>query len=532
MLGLVLIVLLALVLLGYVAVPLLAKGQSDPLPDYRDPVAQELEEEKVALFRAIRELEAREDLAAARRDELRARYEAKAAKVLRELDERRAELAGARPAASARSPRRLPVTALALLGIMGATAVVMSGFVLPRVGMNATVTTGDLEAGRALRELQRAAERDPSQANLLALADAYWQQGITDMGGAPMNEVAMQAMSDALAQAGELYRRVAQDTAPAPALVYQRLGMLALQNDFEQAQGYFEQALELEPDNLDTLYTLAEVYFAQAQPERAVATLERYLAQPEAASDTQARARLETMRALEPVLRRATDDPSEDNLLALADAYWQQNEQQRAADIYLRVLQNLDPHSVVALSRLGQLLFVSGRTPEAIDLLERARGVEANDPDTLLFLGNAYFSQARFEDAIATWEAYVAAVGGEAQAGRVPGLIAGARARLTGAESASAPAAQGEQLQVALSGEQLFAANCAVCHGVAGQGGNGPRLVGNARARNEANVRDAVQFGRGMMPGFGAQLSEAELEAVSRYVLEVLGPDSEASTRP
>jgi mono/diheme cytochrome c family protein len=57
-----------------------------------------------------------------------------------------------------------------------------------------------------------------------------------------------------------------------------------------------------------------------------------------------------------------------------------------------------------------------------------------------------------------------------------------------------------------------------VCHGSTGQGGAGPRLTGNARAGNEANVRSVVRFGRGVMPGFGATLTEPEIEVLVRWV--------------
>lgn len=492
MIGLALIVLLALVLLAYVAVPLVAQGQSDPLPDWRDPVLLELEEEKEALFRAIRELDAREDLPEARRAQLRARYEAKAAKVLHAAEARAAELGG-KPSAPRRAPRRAPWAALAVLALVGGAAVLMSSYVLPRVGQDATVTTGDLAAARELKALQQAAQRDPSQQNLLALADAYWQLGDPD-------------------GAEATYLRVSQQGS-APAVAWQRLGLLALQEDLGKAQGYLEQARAADPSDPDTLYTLAEVYFAQAQPERALATMQAYLALPEGANDAQAQARLATMEQLAPLLRRATDDPNEANLLALAEAYWGANERERAADLYLRVLTTLDPHSGVALSRLGQVLFTSGRAEEAAQLMERARELDAADPDTLLFLGNAYFSLERYQEAIGAWQAYISAVGGEAQAGRVPSLIQSAEARLAGGEAApEAP-----------SGARLYAANCATCHGAAGEGGSGPRLAGSARARDEANVRDAIRYGRGMMPGFGASLSADELEALTRYVVEAIG---------
>ena len=96
MLGLVIIILLALVLLSYSVVPLLFPKQADRLPSDKDPLLQDLEEERDALFRAIRELEARGDLAASRREQLQTRYEAKAAKVLKSLDDRQQELRGKR----------------------------------------------------------------------------------------------------------------------------------------------------------------------------------------------------------------------------------------------------------------------------------------------------------------------------------------------------------------------------------------------------------------------------------------------------
>src|SRR5690606_17275422 len=117
MLTAILIGALALIAFAYVALPLLAPNQADPLPDDRDPVLVDLQEEKAALFRAIRELDARGDLAPERREQLRARYEAKAAKVLRAIDDREAELAGrARPRSTA--PRRVPLGVVAVLALM------------------------------------------------------------------------------------------------------------------------------------------------------------------------------------------------------------------------------------------------------------------------------------------------------------------------------------------------------------------------------------------------------------------------------
>ena len=94
-----LIVVLAFGLLAIVFAPLFSKQLIDDLPDMRDPVTVDLEEERDALLRAIRELDARIDLSGERRDQLRARYEAKAAQVLKRLDERQQEILARRPVA-------------------------------------------------------------------------------------------------------------------------------------------------------------------------------------------------------------------------------------------------------------------------------------------------------------------------------------------------------------------------------------------------------------------------------------------------
>ena len=515
MLSAIILALLALTLLGYVAVPLLLKTQVDRLPDYKDPLLTELQEERDALFRAIREVEGRYDLAAARRDALRARYEAKAAKVLRALDERQAALAG-EAAAPTPAPRRAPYAALSLLGVTGVTALVMSAFVLPRVGEDATITTTDLDASRELRDAQRAARRTPNAETLLALADTYWRLEDPD-------------------KAEETYYQISQEITPVPAIVYQRLGALTLQEDLGKALEYYELARDSDPTNPDVLYTLAEIYFAQARPGDAVETLETYLAQPEGADDAAATARLETMKTVAPALEAATADPNEETLMTLAESYWEVEERERAAEIYTRVLSTYNPHAALALSRIGQVLFFAGRNEEATELLERAREVNADklgpeDLNTLLFLGNAYFSLERLDDAVSTWETYVEVAGGEAEAGRVPGLIENAKARQAEAEGAApSAAAQNSEAETTskdevqtISAEGLYSANCAACHGAEGGGGAGPRLAGNANAAREANVRNLIQYGRGTMPGFGASLSEDELEALTRYVVDTL----------
>ena len=72
-----------------------------------------------------------------------------------------------------------------------------------------------------------------------------------------------------------------------------------------------------------------------------------------------------------------------------------------------------------------------------------------------------------------------------------------------------------------VSGEELFAAHCAVCHGAAGEGGIGPDLTVSdyAYGSSSAEIRASIAEGRpGGMPGFGNQLSDAEIEALAEFV--------------
>jgi mono/diheme cytochrome c family protein/thioredoxin-like negative regulator of GroEL len=507
MFSVVVILLLAAILFAYAAIPLLFPKQADKLPSERDPLLEDLGEERDALFRAIRELEAREDLKAERRDELRARYEAKAAKVLRAMDERQAQLKGLPKVTTTQiTPRRIPYGVLGLLSVMVVSALALNQFVLPRVGENASVTTffeDDLELAQQLKDLQEAVEREPNAENLLALGEWYWQQSDAENGKA-------------------VYERVVDEIEPVPAVAYQRLGFATLQEDLNTAKGYLEKARDVEPNNLDTLYTLAEVYFVSGQTAEAVETLETFIATPEGANDEEVQARLETFRQIAPAAEAANESPTQENQLALADAYWQVQERERATDVYLNVLTQFGPHNDVALSRVGQTLFFAGRTEDAAGVLEQAKDINAENLDTLLFLGNSYFSLNRYQEAIDTWETYVTVAGGADKAGRVPGLIETAKARLT---DPSAPLQDGSALAPSsetASGEGLYAANCAACHGVNGEGGSGPALEGNGRAADVANVQNIIAYGRGLMPGFSATLTPEQIEVLTQFVTEDL----------
>jgi len=69
-------------------------------------------------------------------------------------------------------------------------------------------------------------------------------------------------------------------------------------------------------------------------------------------------------------------------------------------------------------------------------------------------------------------------------------------------------------------GAQVFAANCARCHGADGGGGTGPQVAGGAATERFPDAEDEVAFvikGSGAMPSFGGQLSPAQIRQVVEY---------------
>ena len=78
---------------------------------------------------------------------------------------------------------------------------------------------------------------------------------------------------------------------------------------------------------------------------------------------------------------------------------------------------------------------------------------------------------------------------------------------------------------VLATGRGLYGEHCASCHGRSGGGGQGPQLSAGVVIANYPNISDQVAViadGSGSMPSFAKRLSQADLEAVTRYTREVL----------
>ncbi|MCY3910887.1 MAG: cytochrome c [bacterium] len=79
---------------------------------------------------------------------------------------------------------------------------------------------------------------------------------------------------------------------------------------------------------------------------------------------------------------------------------------------------------------------------------------------------------------------------------------------------------------VLVAGRAVFVDRCSSCHDADGSGtGDGPRLNRGRLLEAYADLDDAVAVvseGRNRMPGFGGLLTGDEIDAVLRYINEVL----------
>jgi len=93
--------------------------------------------------------------------------------------------------------------------------------------------------------------------------------------------------------------------------------------------------------------------------------------------------------------------------------------------------------------------------------------------------------------------------------------------------SQSAPASTVSTAPAAASSDinavSIYNASCAACHGTGGAGGFATDLTGEyVYGKDANNVRVSIAEGRGaMMPGFSDTLSDAEIDALVSYLLNL-----------
>jgi mono/diheme cytochrome c family protein len=81
----------------------------------------------------------------------------------------------------------------------------------------------------------------------------------------------------------------------------------------------------------------------------------------------------------------------------------------------------------------------------------------------------------------------------------------------------------GGQAQAGQQGAQVYAQQCAQCHGQQGGGGVGPALAGNQAMQDAQMVIGQILQGGGGMPAFANQLSDEEIAAVATHEMNSWG---------
>jgi len=152
--------------------------------------------------------------------------------------------------------------------------------------------------------------------------------------------------------------------------------------------------------------------------------------------------------------------------------------------------------------------------PVEVDLVDPVELEERGRPSLLIY---AVFPLLLFLGiAVVSW---VIAVRAEKAVIDHPQVEAVARSVARAAPTASSTA----------DGASIYAANCASCHGVNGEGVGGvfPALAGNEALADATATIEAVLHGRPgtSMPAFGDRLSDAEVAAVVSYIRNSWGND-------
>jgi predicted lipoprotein with Yx(FWY)xxD motif/cytochrome c5 len=79
-------------------------------------------------------------------------------------------------------------------------------------------------------------------------------------------------------------------------------------------------------------------------------------------------------------------------------------------------------------------------------------------------------------------------------------------------------------------GQPIFDNICSACHGASGEGGKGPKFVGNDKLSNTEMVVRQIFYGGHFMPPFGKALSKDQIAGAATYVRTSWGNDYGAVT--
>ncbi len=222
-----------------------------------------------------------------------------------------------------------------------------------------------------------------------AHADAYYY---FTMGHLQEQQYELTTSADIASQSIESYKK-ALELAPGSAVILERLAEIyAKSQHIRDAVVQAQEALKIDPDNVDAHRLLARIY---------VRTLGDM-----SAGEVQQTNLTKAIEQFEAILKTEPNDTY--SLLWLARLYRFENHHGDAEKVLRRILGH-DTDNGPALEQLSQLLIDQGRSQEAIELLTHAAGDSAS-PDVYDLLGDAY---AQAKDYPNAEKAYRQAVNGD-----------------------------------------------------------------------------------------------------------------------
>lgn len=182
----------------------------------------------------------------------------------------------------------------------------------------------------------------------------------------------------------------------------------------------------------------------------------------------------------------------------LGDAAWDAQQYKTAAMAYTQVLLK-KKDDAKALRRTGFFLLSDQQMAQhGLDFIARGATLAPKEPEGQLLYGYALGLAGQFQQALKVLNTYQQLAPGSHEA---DDLIVQYQ----------------QQMGAAVSGELVYAQNCAKCHGNQLQGGSGPKLLGAPALKNEAALRQRVMTGGMAMPAF-PQLQGQQLDALVKYL--------------
>jgi tetratricopeptide (TPR) repeat protein len=185
------------------------------------------------------------------------------------------------------------------------------------------------------------------------------------------------------------------------------------QENWKRAEFHYREVVRLQPENAESLFNLGLVQLKQDRKEEAVRFFKRALDGGSNEPETFLRLAeaLESLRlpslAIQSLKKALAIKPNDlDVLFALGDLHYKRGELIPAEDTFRKIINNTpgDAYTESALINLGIILDEMDRYSEAVDVLQRAIGINPKNYNAYYNLGIAYMHMGRPAQSIQAWE--------------------------------------------------------------------------------------------------------------------------------